>query len=153
MRNSRFFELFSTLLGLGNFSPMPGTIASIAAFILYLLLTPSWWVILLLFVAGVYCSGIYSREKDRGDPSEVVIDELVGTWIAMYSLPPGLVLPALFLFRIIDILKPFPVNISEKLPGGLGIMADDAVGGIMTNLILWVIYWLYFRGGFSLIFS
>jgi len=153
MRNSRFFELFSTLLGLGNLGPMPGTIASIGAFLLYLLLSPSWWVILLVFIAGVYSSGIYSKAKDDIDPSEVVIDELVGTWIAMYHLPPGFALPALFLFRIIDIIKPFPVNRAERLPGGLGIMADDVVGGIMTNLILWGIYWLYFGGGFSLILS
>lgn len=153
MGNRRFFELLSTLFGLGNLRPMPGTIASIGAFILYLFLSPSWWVILLIFIAGVYSSDIYSKAKGSIDPSEVVIDELVGTWIAMYHLPPGFALPALFLFRIIDILKPFPVNRAEKLPGGLGIMADDAVGGIMTNLILWGIYWLYFRGGFSVILS
>jgi len=67
----------------------------------------------------------------------------------MYGMPSGFFLPALFLFRVVDILKPFPVNASEKLPGGWGIMADDIVGGILVNLLLTFIRWLYIGGGWS----
>jgi phosphatidylglycerophosphatase A len=49
----------------------------------------------------------------------------------------------------VDILKPFPVNASEKLPGGWGIMADDIVGGILVNLLLTFFRWLYIGGGWS----
>ena len=68
----------------------------------------------------------------------------------MYGLPSGFFLPALFLFRVVDILKPFPINTAEKLPGGWGIMADDIVGGIIVNLILMLIRWLYLGGGWNL---
>ena len=136
MNDRKTFELISTVFGLGRFSPMPGTLASVAAFIVYAAFKPSWWIILLVLLAGVYSSDAYSRNRGLSDPSEVVIDEVVGTWIAMYHLPSGFALPALFLFRIIDIIKPFPVNRAEDLPGGIGIMADDVVGGIITNLIL-----------------
>ena len=57
-------------------------------------------------------------------------------WISLYALPASLSLPAFFLFRVVDILKPFPVSAAERLPGGVGIMADDVVGGVMVNLFL-----------------
>ena len=57
-------------------------------------------------------------------------------WLTLYLLPKGFIIPGFFMFRLIDILKPWPVSAMEKLPGGWGIMADDIVGGVMSNLIL-----------------
>ena len=128
---------------------MPGTLGSAAAFCVYILFPVPWYLILVVATLGVYVSHLYSKRIGVEDPKEVVIDEAVGVWISMYALPSGFFLPALFLFRIIDILKPFPVNVSEKLPGGWGIMADDIVGGILVNLILTLIRWLYIEGGWA----
>ena len=126
----------STLCGLGFHSSMPGTLGSVAAFLVYILFPVPRYIILATVILGIYVSDAYSARKGVSDPSEVIIDEVAGVWIAMDSLPPFLFLPALFLFRVIDIIKPVPVNAFERLPGGWGIMADDCVGGLIVNLIL-----------------
>jgi len=100
---------------------MSGTVASAAAFLVYIVVPVPLWLVLAVALLGVVAAGRYSLGQNREDPSEVVIDEVVGTWIAMTGLSPGLGLPALFLFRVFDIIKPFPVNTAEKLPGGKGI--------------------------------
>jgi len=76
---------------------------------------------------------------------------VVGMWISLYGFGPGLFIPALGLFRILDIVKPFPVRNSETLPGGVGIMADDIVAGLLANLILRGISWLFLGGGFQVL--
>ncbi len=145
----KFYELIATAGGLGKIGKMPGTLGSVLAFIIAIFLPVKWWVILITVVIGTISSENYQNRTGRKDPGEVVIDEVAGTWIAMYGLPAGFALPALFLFRVVDILKPVPVCSAEKLPGGLGIMADDVIGGIMVNVILVLINWLFLRGGFS----
>jgi phosphatidylglycerophosphatase A len=57
------------------------------------------------------------------------------------------------MFRVVDIIKPFPVRNMEKLPGGFGIMADDVCGGIMVNALLRALEWLFFNGGFAAVFK
>lgn len=150
--NKDFFWCAATLCGLGFFTTMPGTVGSVAAFFVFALYPIPLAGLLAVVVLGVWASHQYSLREGKTDPGEVIIDEVAGTWIAMYGLPSGFFLPALFLFRIFDILKPFPVNAAEKLPGGWGIMADDIVAGILVNIILSVIRWLYFGGGWSFLF-
>lgn len=142
----------STVFGLGFFTSMPGTLGSVAGFFIYALFPLSISVIVLVALAGVWASGRYSRRRGVSDPKEVVIDEVVGMWVSMWGLSPGLYIPALFLFRILDILKPFPINAFEKLPGGWGVMADDIAAGVAVNLLLQLIGWLYFAGGWSFLF-
>ncbi len=142
----------STLCGLGFFTSMPGTVGSVAAFLIYILYPVPLVLLLAVIAGGVWASHQYCRRECKTDPREVIIDEVAGTWIALWGLPSGYFLPALFLFRIVDILKPFPVSASEKLPGGWGIMADDLVGGLLVNLILTGIRWLYFQGGWEALF-
>lgn len=133
-------EFVATFCGIGRYSKMPGTIASAAALLIAVLLHPIHWAeILAIIVIGTWYSDRYSRKKGIKDPPEVVIDEVAGMWISMYSLPIGYGIPALVLFRLVDILKPFPVYLAEKLPGGIGIMADDIVGGAMVWLLLYAI--------------
>jgi phosphatidylglycerophosphatase A len=91
----------------------------------------------LFFLLGTWSAAL--MEKDLGtDPPQVVVDEMVGYWIAMLALDRSwaLVVIGFFIFRIFDILKPFPVRRAERLPSGWGIMADDALAGIYTNLVL-----------------
>ena len=79
----------------------------------------------------------------------MVIDEVAGMWISQFGLDPSLALGAFFVFRILDVLKPFPIRQAESLPGGLGIMADDLLAGIATNLLLRLFAWFFLAGGMT----
>jgi len=96
-------------------------------------------------VLGVPAATIVERESGRTDPGFVVIDEVIGQWIALLGIPfdwrHGLI--ALVLFRIFDITKPFPVRRLERLPGGWGIVFDDVAAGlyalgIASLLRIWI---------------
>lgn len=120
----------------------PGTAGSLLALAFFLIPGFDQPVVLgssalLIFALGVFTSGQLSREGDR-DPSVVVIDEVAGMWIAMLFLPATLpVVGASFLlFRIFDIIKPFPARNLERLPGGWGIMMDDVAAAIYANIAI-----------------
>jgi phosphatidylglycerophosphatase A len=94
-----------------------------------------------LFVAGVWASSRACRICDVEDPSQVVIDEVSGQLIA---LTPLLLFPsvtgvvfAFVLFRFFDIVKPYPIGKLEQLPGGMGVMADDALSGVFAAALVW----------------
>jgi len=98
-------------------------------------------------VAGVPAAGVVARLRRRDDPPEVVIDEVAGQSISVLpvyalarSAPPavfwGLVAVAFLLFRAVDVIKPGPVGRAESLPGGLGVMADDLLGGLLVAAVL-----------------
>lgn len=140
--------MIATFFALGCFSRMPGTIGSMAACVIWLAAGGvPLWVILPVIAVGCVAADKYEKESGRTDPGECVIDEVAGYWISAYGLGMNFAVVALFAFRIIDILKPFPVNKAEKLPGGIGIMADDIVGGVMVNLLLRALYWFFVQGG------
>jgi phosphatidylglycerophosphatase A len=138
----------ATVLGIGRLPTAPGTAASIVAL-------PFAWIIAtfagrfaLMFAAivvlgiGAWACEIYAREIGKNDPSECVIDEVAGQWIICAFAP--LTIPAFFvafiLFRIFDIVKPWPISLVERrVPGGLGIMADDVVAALMGCIILVVL--------------
>ena len=84
------------------------------------------------------------EEKHGNDPGIIVIDEFVGQWISLLFLPRILwiYVAAFMLFRIFDILKPFPANDSQKLKHGWGVMIDDVIAGIYTNLVLQLLIWV-----------
>ncbi|MCL2768214.1 MAG: phosphatidylglycerophosphatase A [Synergistaceae bacterium] len=133
-------ENISTLFGIGRYSKIPGTLGSAAALIIVMIMYVAgfrlhWSAIIAVIIIGTWCSDRYSRKTGIKDPPEVVIDEVAGMWISIYLLPPNNWIPAFVVFRIVDIVKPFPINKAEKLPGGIGIMADDIAGGIIVNLI------------------
>ncbi len=149
MRKPQWHALVSTCFGIGFISTMPGTVASFAAMVFALIVPVHLVLILLTAVLGVFASGIYACSLEKKDPGEIVIDEVVGMWIALYGHSPAMFIPAFGLFRILDIVKPFPVRNLEILPGGMGIMADDIAAGLFSNLILRVISWFLFSGGLS----
>jgi len=142
---------FSSLLGTGFFPVAPGTAGTIVAACVYWLLPESWFSSFpanLLFLSGV-CSvslvsvPIISRaEKILGhDSGIIVMDEFLGFMLAVAFLPKTfLVLILTFvLFRVFDIFKPEPVNLLQKLPQGWGVLADDLMAGIYTNLAVRII--------------
>ena len=133
---------------LGRIPYAPGTAGSVAAFGLFLPFRHLPWtyhlsVVAFLFAVGTYVAGRATVALEVRDPSCVIIDEIVGCWVALLAMPPRLVtlLCALALFRVFDIWKPFPVNRVENLPGGWGIMLDDLVAGIYANVSVRLLLW------------
>lgn len=132
-----WYGLIATCGGLGYAAKAPGTVGSALAFIIILAIGHvPLWAVLAVCALGVVASDKYAAAVGRDDPQEIVIDEVAGMFVASYGLDPTLGFVTFFLFRIIDILKPFPVNAAERLKGGWGIMADDIVGGVIVNLLL-----------------
>ncbi len=146
-------NLFEKIIGSGLFTgyiPIAsGTFGSIVALLIYFI--PGFeklWIIIpaiiLLFIYGVYVS--YKFENIYGkDPAECTVDEVVGTWIALIALPKTLliVITSFFIWRLLDIIKPFPARTAENLPGGWGIMMDDVISGIYSLILVHIIVYLF----------
>jgi len=138
-------------LGAGRFPWAPGTVGTLAAIPLYLLLRPlplSWYLaaLLLMFLIGVWACGKTAQELHASDPAGIVWDEMLGFLLAMTAAPPGWpwLLAGFILFRCFDILKPWPIGALDKqVSGGLGIMLDDVAAGAMTCLLLQAAVWVF----------
>ncbi len=132
----------ATFFYLGKLPFAPGSWGSLGALLLWLLLPVTFSVhlsvIIILFVLGVYSSSRMAQYLDDHDPSEVVIDEVVGMGISLFMLPhsPGLYFLAFILFRVFDILKPSFIYRIQNLSGGWGIMLDDVLAGLLTFTIV-----------------
>ncbi len=141
--------------GLGRLPQAPGTWGSLGAI-------PAAWALHALggfplfaaatvaaFAAGLWAVSAYIAESGESDPSEVVIDEVVGMWLTLWPLSLGLWLQGLpgsvfpwpgwalgfVLFRALDIRKPWPVSRAERVPGALGVMLDDVVAGLIAAVV------------------
>ena len=122
----------------------PGTFGTVAAIPLYLLLAPLplvWYLSLLvtLFLIGVWVCDKTAAELSVQDPSAIVWDEILGYLITMIAAPAGWawVLAGFTLFRLFDILKPWPISVLDRrVHGGLGVMLDDVVAGIIAWALL-----------------
>jgi phosphatidylglycerophosphatase A len=140
-----FLKNIATLGFIGYLPVAPGTFGSLVGLLFFLLMEPSTLMIILillfLFPLGTAASHSAEILLDKKDSGHIVIDEFCGYLFSMLFLPAsiGYAVSAFFLFRFFDILKPFPVNIAESsLSGGIGIMADDLVAALYTNIILHV---------------
>lgn len=142
----------ATLGPIGHFPKAPGTWGSLAAVVaapwLFLPL-PLWGRLAALaavFAVGVWACGVAERTMGRKDPGCVIIDELFGQWLTLLffsAMPIWYLGLAFVLFRVFDILKPWPVKWAETaFPGGLGVMADDGVAGLYALLCLHLIAWI-----------
>ena len=136
------WRFVATFFYLGKLPFAPGSWGSLGALLLWLLLPVTFSVhlsvIIILFVLGVYSSSRMVKYLDDHDPSEVVIDEVVGMGISLFMLPHslGLYLLAFILFRVFDILKPSFIYRIQNLSGGWGIMLDDVLAGLLTFTIV-----------------
>ena len=127
---------------LGYFPIAPGTVGSGGGLLVFALLLPvrsslvEVAVILGLCVAGVWAAQVAARHFGGEDPGPVVIDEVVGMLVTLAFVPvsAAAAVAGFFLFRVFDILKPYPASRFELLPGGWGVMADDVMAGIYANL-------------------
>jgi phosphatidylglycerophosphatase A len=145
----RLHKIIATSLGIGYIGKGGGTVAAaVAALCWYLALAGSPITVFrpLVFTVAVTLLGCWSGtvvEPYWGkDDKKVVIDEVAGMCVSLLFLPvtPVYVLAGLVLFRFFDILKPLYIRRTEQLPGGIGVMMDDVVAGIYTNLLLQIVY-------------
>jgi phosphatidylglycerophosphatase A len=141
-----FLKSFTTLGFVGRLPGAPGTYGSLVTLPVAFL-----WaglvgehhlytvaLILVLIVLGTLASTSVAKSMGVEDPSEIIIDEVVGQWIAVLAIPHHWAywLAAFVLFRIFDIWKPGIIDRAQHLPGGLGIMMDDVLAGIFAFLLI-----------------
>ena len=149
---NKIAEIASTVFYIGRLPLAPGTWCSFIAFL-------SWFYLrfyiegvfilyasLILFFVGVAVSTIHSEVIKKDDPSEIVIDEWVGQWIALWLIPHSFYwgFASFVLFRFFDISKLGPVQGMDDIKSGTGIMMDDVVAGILALLVTQSLY--YFVG-------
>ena len=143
----RLSTTLAVFFGVGRLPWMPGTWGSLAGLLLALPFLGKPWVLVAAVVAlsAVAIPACTRAEKVLGekDPSSVVVDEVVGVWVALVAVPqPGTeagydyAIMAFLLFRLFDVWKPFPWRKAQDLPGGWGIVVDDLGAGLYANLFL-----------------
>lgn len=142
----------ATCLGLGYSPFAPGTVGSLGALAAAMVLweyhgwTQAGFALLAAasLVPGIWASHVFASESGQKDPSRVVVDEAIGQWVTLVGAARfnwKSWLAAFILFRLFDILKPPPIRQAEKLPGGIGIVADDVVAGVAGALVLYAAGW------------
>ena len=145
-------SLLATWFGAGLLPGMPGTWGSLAALPFAWFLRGTFgWQGLAVFAAGVFLVGLWSttayvRRRGDGDadPGAVVIDEVVGQCLTLLLVPLDVVLygAGFFLFRLTDVLKPWPVSWADRHVGGaLGVMLDDVLAAVYAGGILYGLMW------------
>ena len=132
-------EWIATWFGTGYLPTAPGTWGSLAA------LPPAWLIQVLfdvpgllvataaIFGCGLWATAQYLRRSDESDPSAVVVDEVAGQWLTLLAAPPTIVgyVSGFALFRLFDIVKPWPIRMIERrIPGAAGVMLDDILAGL-----------------------
>ncbi len=142
------FHFIATLGGLGLFPIAPGTLGSIVSWIVFIILSHhinmTFLTIVVIFLAIFICEQA-SKDLVEKDHKSIVLDELVGIWVAMIPVlyisstqqeRIAYAVIALILFRFFDILKPFPISYFDKrFKNGFGIVIDDLVAGIFAGLL------------------
>jgi len=163
----RLAVVVATFFGVGRFPVAPATAASFVVAVLLAFLeafapsalepVPLAVVTVVVLPIAVWASG--AAEKDLGvDAKPIVIDEVVGMLVSVWGIArltdgapptwgvprPWLLLGAAFLlFRVFDILKPYPIGTSQRLPGGYGVVTDDLLAGAATNVTLRILIWVW----------
>jgi phosphatidylglycerophosphatase A len=152
----RLAYLIATWFGCGFWPKGPGTAGSLGALLFIVLVswgrgwTP-WQCLLaagLLLLPSVWAAHTVARHRGVEDPQIVVVDEVIGQWLALTGAREfswTQVALAFVLFRLFDIFKPPPVRQLERVPGGWGIILDDVMAGLYAALVLWG--WGWFNRG------
>lgn len=153
-------KLITTFFFLGYLPLIPGTFGSVAGLFIYFLLRENFFLLILLsfliIISGFLLAGKAAELFNRRDPPQIVIDEISGMLVSFLALPVGqagfsgneksILLLGFIIFRILDAVKPYPANRLHRQKGSLGIMGDDLIAGIYTNLILRIaLMFLWYR--------
>ncbi|MGB1799799.1 MAG: phosphatidylglycerophosphatase A, partial [Gammaproteobacteria bacterium] len=136
--------------GSGLSPKMPGTMGTVIAVGLYLLLPEMDWkiylgIILVSFIVGIFLCDYTAKALNVHDHPGIVWDEIVGYFITMFMVPKSWlwILIGFVLFRLFDICKPWPISVADKrLKGGLGIILDDVIAGLFALIIIQIILYL-----------
>ncbi|MDQ3488100.1 MAG: phosphatidylglycerophosphatase A [Acidobacteriota bacterium] len=148
---TRLAVFIATVGYCGYFPFAPGTVGSAAGLLFYALV---WWtgspvvevgMILGLFAVGVWAGTTAERYFGGVDPGPIVMDEVVGMLMTLAFIPNlgwSGILAGFVLFRVFDVIKPYPAGRFEELHGGLGVMADDAMAAVYANVSLRLLLWL-----------
>lgn len=141
----RLAVFLATTCGVGYSPVAPGTLGSLVGLVIYLytLRWPALYQVVLaggITVVGVWASSRAAEHFSREDPSQVVIDEVAGQLVTFLWTGVGTTgaVIGFALFRVLDVVKPWPAGRFERLHGGTGIMADDVMAGLYANLLLQV---------------
>ena len=141
-----------TFCGLGLAPVAPGTFGTLGGVLLAIPIVlipgvPGWLGLLaaaaLAVALGVALGGFAERHFDCKDPGQVVIDEVAGQWLTLLLVPADITLYAIgfALFRLADIVKPWPIDwVDKRVKGGFGVMFDDILAGALAAIILWNIW-------------
>ena len=140
----RLIRIAATGLGSGLSPLAPGTAGTLVGIPVYMVFSRFPWPLYLLSVIAFSLFAVYvSQEAERiyneKDPPRIVIDEIAGFQVTMFLVAPTVwhILLGFIIFRVFDIIKPFPIRLCERsLPGGYGVVGDDIVAGIYGNVIL-----------------
>jgi phosphatidylglycerophosphatase A len=154
--NERLSLFLASGCYLGFIPGAPGTYASlVTAFAFFLVHQVSYRIvpelhlsaICLIATAGTLASAEVARRHKIEDPQFVVIDEIAGQLIALFLVPVNLInlVLATALFRAFDIWKPYPIRRLERLPNGVGVMADDLLAGVYASVVVHLVNWLFQR--------
>ena len=142
--------LLATWFGCGYSPTAPGTVGSLAALAIAILIHVGYGsgritfllLAVLLIAPGIWAAGVIAKRERREDPGIVVVDEVIGQWITLAGAATfnwKSWLAAFVLFRALDIWKPPPARQLERLHGGYGIIADDIMAGIYGALAIFVL--------------
>jgi phosphatidylglycerophosphatase A len=146
---NRLALTLATFFGCGYFPFGPGTVGSLGGLAIAVLLHSVWGIerlgiltaVLLLVLPAIWSATQTERIVQKQDPGIVVVDEVLGQWVALAGATEWnwkTYLVAFVLFRLFDIWKPQPVRAAEALPSGTGIVADDLIAGLYAALILYM---------------
>lgn len=147
-------KFIATGFGSGLFPFAPGTVGALLATVIWgifsffmpyhVLLWVTVGLIIFFTFAGIWATNGVEKEWGK-DPSRVVVDEMVGVWIALLGVSEGNyfhLIAAFVLFRLFDIFKPLGIRKMESLKGGVGVMMDDVLAGIYSLIVLIGIRWV-----------
>ena len=141
----KMIKLLATCFKIGYLPVMPGTWASLAGVGVYCFLheypVTFFAIAVFLLIAGIWISGKAEKEIGLRDPKEIVIDEFASQMLVFAFIPFSItnVVVGFLLFRVLDVFKLPPIKKIEELPGGFGIMIDDAACAVIVNMVLQVI--------------
>jgi len=150
--NEKLITFLATGFGSGLAPFAPGTAGTLVGVLISLIFMPFPWIVRFVAVLALLAFSFYVADQAEKiykikDDQRIVIDEVIGFQITM--VPVAINIPTLcagfVLFRIFDIVKPFPVKNLQRLPGGWGVVADDVAAGIYAAIVLWLlVYWFKF---------
>ena len=143
----------ATFFNIGRLPLAPGTWSSLVTTVLVYFIKPYWQApfyiqiaaIGIVFILGIPAASAAEKHFNKKDPRPCVIDEVAGQMLSLLLVPHNIYLygAGFFLFRVFDILKPFPVRNAEKIPGGFGIMLDDIAAGLYALGVLHLYLYLF----------